>query len=65
MDKAIADLALTILPVTIESAERQATLPVHHKDPFDRLILAQALVDKVPVVCADPVFDVYGITRVW
>jgi PIN domain nuclease of toxin-antitoxin system len=53
------------LPVTVEYAERQAGLPTHHKDPFDRLMIAQALVEKVSVVCADPVFDVYGITRVW
>lgn len=65
MDKAIADLELTILPVTVEYAERQAGLPTHHKDPFDRLIVAQALVEGVPVICADPAFDAYGITRVW
>jgi PIN domain nuclease of toxin-antitoxin system len=64
MNQAIADLELTILPVTVEYAERQAGLPPHHKDPFDRLIIAQALVDGVPVVCADPAFDAYGVTRV-
>lgn len=65
MEKAIADLELAILPVTVEYAERQASLPAHHKDPFDRLIIAQALVEGVPVICADPAFDAYGITRVW
>lgn len=65
MEKAIADLELTILPVTVEYAERQASLPTHHKDPFDRLIIAQALIEKVQVVCADTAFDAYGITRVW
>src|SRR5947209_7203549 len=43
MNKAVADLALTILPVTVEYADRQANLPLHHKDPFDRLLIAQAL----------------------
>lgn len=65
MDKAIADLGLTILPVTVEYAERQADLPTHHKDPFDRLIIAQALVEGVPVVCADTIFDSYGVIRLW
>jgi PIN domain nuclease of toxin-antitoxin system len=65
MDKAIADLGLGILPITVEYAERQAGLPPYHKDPFDRLIIAQALVEGVPVVCADSAFDAYGITRLW
>jgi PIN domain nuclease of toxin-antitoxin system len=65
MDQVIADLELTILPITVEYAERQAHLPTHHKDPFDRLIIAQALVEGLPVVCADPVFDGYGVSRVW
>jgi PIN domain nuclease of toxin-antitoxin system len=65
MNQAIADLELTVLPVTVEYADRQSSLPTHHKDPFDRLIIAQALVENVPVICADPVFDAYGVTRVW
>jgi PIN domain nuclease of toxin-antitoxin system len=65
MDKAIADLDLAILPVTVAYAERQAGLPLHHKDPFDRLIIAQALVEGIAVICADPAFAAYGATRVW
>jgi PIN domain nuclease of toxin-antitoxin system len=65
MEKAIADLGLALLPVTVEYAERQADLPPYHKDPFDRLIIAQALVEGVGVVCSDAAFDAYGIMRVW
>jgi PIN domain nuclease of toxin-antitoxin system len=65
MDKAIADLGLTVLPVTVNYAERQIRLPTHHNDPFDRLIVAQALVEGIPIVCADAVFDNYGIVRIW
>jgi len=65
MDKAISDLQLVILPVTVEYAERQSTLPPHHKDPFDRLIIAQALVDGIPIVSSDVAFDSYHVTRVW
>jgi PIN domain nuclease of toxin-antitoxin system len=65
MDKAIADLKLIVLPVTVGYADRQATLPPHHKDPFDRLMIAQALLDGIVIVSADAVFDSYGVTRVW
>jgi PIN domain nuclease of toxin-antitoxin system len=65
MEKAIIDLELTVLPVTVEYADRQAGLPPHHKDPFDRLIIAQALVEGVPVVGHDAAFDAYGISRIW
>jgi PIN domain nuclease of toxin-antitoxin system len=65
MEKAITDLELSILPITVEYAERQAGLPAHHKDPFDRLIIAQALVEGIAVAGADPAFDAYGVTRIW
>ncbi len=40
-------------------------MPYHHRDPFDRLIAAQALVDGMALVSADGVFDAYGVSRVW
>lgn len=40
-------------------------LPLHHRDPFDRLLVAQAMVEQVPIVSADAVLDAYGITRQW
>ena len=65
MAKAIADLALAILPVTVDYAHVQAGLPHHHGDPFDRLMVAQALVERVPIVSADAAFDAYGVLRLW
>ena len=65
METAIADLQLDILPITVEYAERQSILPAHHKDPFDRLIIAQALVEGIAVLGADVIFDAYGVTRIW
>ncbi len=41
------------------------TLPPHHKDLFDRLLIAQAIIEKRPLVSADAVFDEYGVTRLW
>jgi len=65
MNQAIADLGLRLLPITVEYADVQAGLPRHHGDPFDRLLVAQAIVEDVPVISADPRLDAYGITRVW
>lgn len=65
LEKAIADLVLEILPITVEYGERYATLPPHHKDPFDRLMVAQSLVDGIPLVGVDAAFDPYGVTRIW
>jgi PIN domain nuclease of toxin-antitoxin system len=53
-------------PVEAEHAWRVKTLDSKdHKDPFDRLIAAQALVEGLPVVSADPAFDRYGVRRTW
>ncbi len=42
-----------------------SALPFHHKDPFDRLLIAQAQIEGIPIVSADDQFDAYGITRMW
>ena len=65
MEQAIADLGLVVLPITVEAAGLQAGLPWQHRDPFDRLIIAQVLVENIPVVSIDRIFDDYGIERLW
>lgn len=65
MERALADLGLAVSTITLDFAERQMALPSHHRDPFDRLLVAQCLVESIPLVSADSVFDQYGITRVW
>jgi PIN domain nuclease of toxin-antitoxin system len=40
-------------------------LPFHHRDPFDRLLIAQALVEGLPIIGADSAFDSYPIKRLW
>ncbi len=40
-------------------------MPFHHNDPFDRLLIAQALAENIPIVSGDRQFDPYGITRLW
>jgi PIN domain nuclease of toxin-antitoxin system len=45
--------------------ELVTTLPFHHRDPFDRLIIAQSLTDQIPIIGKDNVFDAYGVQRLW
>ena len=53
------------LPTDDRHLSAVAALPFHHRDPFDRLLAAQALVDGRPLVSADPIFDAYGVERIW
>jgi PIN domain nuclease of toxin-antitoxin system len=53
------------LPIELAHVARAGTLPFHHRDPFDRLIAAQALEEELSIVSADPVFKKYGLKRVW
>lgn len=65
MDTAIADLKLIVLPVTVEYADKQVALPPHHKDPFDRMIIAQVLVEGISIASIDVALDAYGVSRIW
>jgi PIN domain nuclease of toxin-antitoxin system len=57
--------ALDVVPIQPEHASEVARLPFHHRDPFDRMLIAQALVEQVPVLSKDAVFDDYGVRRLW
>ena len=65
MERALIDLDLAMAPVTLEVTERQMVLPFHHRDPFDRLLVAQCLVEAIPIVSTDSIFDRYGVNRFW
>lgn len=65
MERQIAENHLTILPISVKHVAVVATLPFHHRDPFDRLLVAQAMSENVPVLSADRVFDLYPVTRTW
>lgn len=56
---------IEILDITVDNLIKLTSLPFHHRDPFDRLIIAQALVEGLPVIGADVIFDAYGINREW
>ncbi len=53
------------LPIALDHVALTETLARHHRDPFDRLLIAQALVEKLPVLTADPIFRKYGVKRIW
>ena len=54
-----------VLKATLRHYATVITLPHHHRDPFDRLIIAQALSDSLPIVSIDDKFDAYGVQRLW
>lgn len=56
---------MTLLPILLPHVDKVARLPFHHKDPFDRLLIAQSLVENLDFITADAVFDRYEIARVW
>jgi PIN domain nuclease of toxin-antitoxin system len=53
------------LDIRMPHIGRVETLAAHHGDPFDRLLIAQALEERLPVATADPVFRKYGVKRIW
>jgi PIN domain nuclease of toxin-antitoxin system len=65
MQQAMSDLGLVTLPITVDCAHAQSLLPNHHRDPFDRLLVAQAKTEDVVLVSTDVIFDQYGVQRLW
>ena len=53
------------VPITIRHAERAGSLPMLHKDPFDRMLIAQALAFSLTLVSNEIIFDAYGAPRLW
>jgi PIN domain nuclease of toxin-antitoxin system len=58
-------MELEVLRAEISHVIRAGLLPLHHRDPFDRLLAAQALDLRIPIVSRDRVFDLYGVKRIW
>ena len=65
MEREIAANDFGILHIEPRHAACVSTMPFHHRDPFDRLIVAQAKVEQIGVISGDAAFDAYGITRFW
>jgi PIN domain nuclease of toxin-antitoxin system len=65
LNKEISRNNFELLPITLSHATMVESLPPHHNDPFDRLLVAQAMIDGLPVVSADTIFAKYGIGLLW
>ena len=61
----VAGNGFEYLPIGIEHLVRVETLPHRHGDPFDRLIVVQCEIAKMPIISRDPCFDAYGMKRLW
>jgi PIN domain nuclease of toxin-antitoxin system len=55
---------IEVLAIEVEHLAAVAKLPFHHRDPFDRLLIAQAMVEQIPIVGAGQ-FDAYAVKRLW
>ncbi|NOK62675.1 MAG: type II toxin-antitoxin system VapC family toxin [Chloroflexi bacterium AL-W] len=56
---------IQVLNITTAHTAYVSTLPFYHRDPFDRMLIAQAMVETIPILSADSAFDSYGVTRLW
>ncbi len=61
----ITDSGFELLPISPSHLLRNASLPFHHQDPFDRLIIAQAISEHMTVVSKDRMFPPYGVRLLW
>lgn len=65
LQRGLAGNDFDILPIEPRHTSVLTSLPLHHRDPFDRLLIAQAIVEAIPIVGMDTAFDAYGIRRLW
>ena len=65
MTRQLTSNDIDVLSITVPHLVTVSTLPLHHCDPFDRLIIAQAMAEQLPIVSADPAFDAYPVQRLW
>lgn len=61
----LAENRIELLDISIAHTAMVATMPFHHRDPFDRLVAAQAKIEQLTLVSIDDIFDAYGVTRLW
>lgn len=65
LETILEQLSIRVLPITFADTEFYLSLPLHHRDPFDRMLIAQAINHSLSIVSADAVFDAYPIQRIW
>lgn len=65
IDLALNRYAFQILAILPTHTARLIGMPFHHRDPFDRLLVAQALVESIPIISNDGALDGYSVVRMW
>jgi PIN domain nuclease of toxin-antitoxin system len=63
--KKAAENRIEVLPVNLDHILRIESLPMHHRDPFDRILIAQSIEEKLPLVTDDPLFERYPVELIW
>jgi PIN domain nuclease of toxin-antitoxin system len=64
-DRYLAQLGCEALPISIHHAVRAGKLPGEHRDPFDRMLIAQAQAEDLSIISNDSIFDAYHVERTW
>jgi len=65
IDQQIIPNGIQILNIQLEHLKIFADLPLHHRDPFDRLLIAQAIVEDIPIISVDSLFSLYPVQKIW
>jgi PIN domain nuclease of toxin-antitoxin system len=65
VEAVIADQGFAALPITIRHAQLAGSLPGPHRDPFDRMLIAQAILENTTLLSNEALFDVHGVNRLW
>lgn len=63
--KKLAENKIETLTISLDHVLKVETLPMHHNDPFDRILIAQSIQEGLPVITADPVFERYPLRVIW
>ncbi len=63
--KKLRDNRIEVLPIKLDHVLKIEKLTVHHRDPFDRILVAQSIEEKCPLITADPIFERYPVNVVW
>jgi PIN domain nuclease of toxin-antitoxin system len=61
----VSNNRIKLLPIALIHIYAVGDLPLHHKDPFDRLLIAQSMMEEIAIVSIDEKFDAYGVDRLW
>ena len=65
LPECMSQFAFEALPIKMKHVLHVETLPMHHKDPFGRILIAQSLVENLPILTSDPIIAKYGVEIIW